>query len=146
MQALHERTDLPPRPRLCPRRVKSILIAEDDPDTAALIKAMLEEHLSLDTTTINNGALVLDQIAARRPDLLILDVSLPGLNGVDVFDLVQANPSFAEVPVLFLTATPDRARRAVGRKGIRDVMRKPFEGRALAEKVADLLGRAETVA
>jgi len=126
--------------------VKSILIAEDDPDTAALIKAMLEEHLSLDITTINNGALVLDQIAARRPDLLILDVGLPGLNGVDVFDLVQANPSFAEVPVLFLTATPDRARRAVGRKGIRDVMRKPFEGRALAEKVADLLGRAEKVA
>ena len=126
--------------------MKSILIAEDDPDTAALIKAMLEEHLSLDITTINNGALVLDQIAARRPDLLILDVGLPGLNGVDVFDLVQANPSFAEVPVLFLTATPDRARRAVGRKGIRDVMRKPFEGRALAEKVADLLGRAEKVA
>ena len=126
--------------------MKSILIAEDDPDTAALIKAMLEEHLSLDTTTINNGALVLDQIAARRPDLLILDVSLPGLNGVDVFDLVQANPSFADVPVLFLTANPDRARRAAGREGIRDVMRKPFEGRALAEKVADLLGRAETVA
>jgi len=126
--------------------VKSILIAEDDPDTAALIKAMLDEHLSIETTTINNGALVLDQIAARRPDLLILDVSLPGLNGVDVFDLVQANPSFVDVPVLFLTATPDRARRAVGRKGIRDVMRKPFEGRALAEKVADLLGRAETVA
>ena len=126
--------------------MKSILIAEDDPDTAALIKAMLDEHLSIETTTINNGALVLDQIAARRPDLLILDVSLPGLNGVDVFDLVQANPSFVDVPVLFLTATPDRARRAVGRKGIRDVMRKPFEGRALAEKVADLLGRAETVA
>ena len=126
--------------------MKRILVAEDDPDTAALIKALLEEHLSLETTTINNGALVLDEIAARRPDLLILDVSLPGLNGVDVFDLVQANPSFVDLPVLFLTATPDRARQAVGRGGVRDVMRKPFEGRALAGKVADLLGLPEKVA
>jgi len=146
LQALHERTDLPPRPRLPARRVKSVLIAEDDPDTAAAIKATLEEHLSVETATINNGALVLDEIAAHRPDLLILDVNLPGLSGVDVFDLVQANPSFSTLPVLFLTAAPDRARRAFARKGIRDVMRKPFDGRALAGKVADLLGRAQKVA
>lgn len=126
--------------------MKSVLIAEDDEDTAAVIKAMLEQHLSVDTTTISNGALVLDAIAAHRPDLLILDVNLPGLNGVDVFDLVQANPSFADVPVLFLTAAPERARRAFTRKGTRDVMRKPFEGQALAKKVAELLGRAEKVA
>ena len=125
----------------------SVLIAEDDPDTAAAIKATLEELLSLDTATINNGALVLDEIAAHRPDLLILDVNLPGLNGVDVFDLVQASPAFADVPVLFLTAAPDRARRAFARKGgVRDVMRKPFDGEALASKVADLLGRAKKVA
>ena len=51
--------------------MKSVLIAEDDPDTAAAIKATLEEHLSVETATINNGALVLDEIAAHRPDLLI---------------------------------------------------------------------------
>ena len=85
--------------------MKRVLIAEDDPDTAAAMKVTLEDRLSVTTDIVTNGALVLDQITARHPDLLILDVSLPGLNGVDVFDLVRGNARCGEVPVLFVTAT-----------------------------------------
>ena len=68
-----------------------VVIAEDDPDTAAAIRLTLEERLSVTTAVVTNGALVLDELTATRPDLLILDVSLPGLNGVDVFDLIRGN-------------------------------------------------------
>ncbi|HEV8534683.1 MAG TPA: response regulator [Candidatus Limnocylindria bacterium] len=123
-----------------------LLIAEDDPDTAAAIKAALEERLAVTADHVTNGALVLDQITATRPDLLILDVSMPGLNGLDVFDLVRGSGRLGEVPVLFLTAAPDRAREAFAQGGIRDVMAKPFDADALAARVSDLLARATKAA
>jgi DNA-binding response OmpR family regulator len=126
--------------------VKRVLVADDDPDTAAAIKATLEERLTVTVDHVTNGALVLDQITANYPDLLILDVSMPGLNGIDVFDLLRGNAAAVDVPVLFLTAMPDRAERAFARFGISDVMAKPFEGGALARRVEDLLARAAKVA
>ena len=119
--------------------MKRVLIAEDDPDTAAAMKVTLEDRLSVTTDLVTNGALVLDQITARHPDLLILDVSLPGLNGVDVFDLIRGNARCGEVPVLFVTAAPDRAREAFAHCGISDVMAKPFDVDELAARVMDLL-------
>jgi DNA-binding response OmpR family regulator len=126
--------------------VKRVLLAEDDPDTATLIRATLEERLPITVDHVTNGALVLDQFTATHPDLVILDVSMPGLNGIDVFDLLRGSPSFVDVPVLFLTATPDRAEQAFARFGVSDVMAKPFECDALVQRVDDLLARAARVA
>jgi DNA-binding response OmpR family regulator len=126
--------------------VKRVLVAEDDPDTATAIKETLEERLGITVDHVTNGALVLDQIFATHPDLVILDVSMPGLNGIDVFDLLRGNSSFLDVPVLFLTAQPDRAEQAFARFGVSDVMAKPFDCDALAERVDDLLSRVARVA
>ena len=126
--------------------MKRVLVADDDSDISALIKAMLEERLPVTVDHVTNGALVLDQITATRPDLLILDVSMPGLNGIDVFDLLRGSAPSVDVPVLFLTAVPERAEQAFARFGITDVMAKPFEGDALVRRVEDLLARAAKVA
>ncbi len=126
--------------------MKRVLVAEDDADTAAAIKLTLEERLQITVDHVTNGALVLDQITATHPDLLILDVSMPGLNGIDVFDLLRGSAPSVDVPVLFLTATPDRAEQAFARFGISDVMAKPFDGDALARRVDVLLARAAKVA
>lgn len=125
--------------------MKRVLVAEDDPDTAAAIKAALEERLPVTVDHVTNGALVLDHIAATHPDLVILDVSMPGLNGIDVFDLLRGSSSL-DVPVLFLTAMPDRAEQAFAHFGITDVMAKPFDSDALARRVDDLLARSARVA
>ena len=146
LQGLHERADLPPSSGHSVRRVKRVLIAEDDPDTAAAIKATLEECLPITVDHVTNGALVLEQLTATRPDLVILDVSMPGLNGIDVFDLLRGSASSVDLPVLFLTATPDRAEQAFARFGISDVMPKPFDADALVRRVDDLLARAARVA
>jgi len=58
---------------------------------------------------VTNGVLVPDHLTSTRPDRGILDVSMPGLNGIDVFDLLRGSASSVDVPVLFLTAAPDRA-------------------------------------
>jgi DNA-binding response OmpR family regulator len=95
---------------------------------------------------VANGALVLDHITATHPDLLILDVSMPGLNGIDVFDLLRGSASSVDVPVLFLTAMPATAEKVFARFGISDVMAKPFDADALVGRVDDLLARAAKVA
>lgn len=125
--------------------MKHVFVAEDDSDTAAAIKATLEERLPVTVDHVTNGALVLDQIMATHPDLVILDVSMPGLNGIDVFDLLRGSSSL-DVPVLFLTAMPDRAEQVFAHFGIHDVMAKPFDADALVARVDDLLARAARVA
>jgi len=126
--------------------VRRVLLAEDDPDTATAIMATLQERLPITVDHVTNGALVLDQIIARPPDLVILDVSMPGLSGIDVFDLLRGSASLDDVPVLFLTAKPDRAEQAVAGYGISEVMAKPFECDALVRRVDDLLARVATIA
>ena len=125
--------------------MKRVLLAEDDPDTATTIKETLEEGLPVTVDHVTNGALVLDQILATHPDLVILDVSMPGLNGIDVFDLLRGSAPFIDVPVLFLTAMPDRAEQAFAPFGVSDVMAKPFDCDALVRRVDGLLARAAGV-
>jgi DNA-binding response OmpR family regulator len=126
--------------------VKRVLLAEDDPDTATAITETLQERLPIIVDHVTNGALVLDQVIASPPDLVILDVSMPGLSGIDVFDLLRGSASLDDVPVLFLTAKPDRAEQAVAGYGISEVMAKPFDCDALVRRVDDLLARAATIA
>lgn len=119
-----------------------VLIAEDDPDMAALIRSILQDWLGISSEHVANGALVL-QGQGDPPDLLILDVALPGLNGIDVFDLLRGDARWANVPVLFLTAMPQRAARTVSAKGTHEIIGKPFDVDALVAKVSELLARVE---
>jgi len=116
--------------------VKRVLVAEDDPDIADALRQALTERLDVELDVVANGALVRDLVAARRPDLLILDVALPGLNGLDVFDLLRSDPRLQGVPVLFLTGLPERAETASAATGVHEVIAKPFD-------VNDLIMRAE---
>jgi len=125
--------------------VKRVLLAEDDPDTATAIKATLEERLPITVDHVTNGALVLDHIFATQPDLVILDVTMPGLSGIDVFDLLRGSASFVDLPVLFLTAVPDRAEQAFAPFGVSHVMAKPFDSDSLVSRVDDLLAHAAKV-
>lgn len=107
--------------------MKRVLIAEDDPDIADVLRQSLAERLDVETDIVANGALVMDWVTARRPDLVILDVELPGLNGLDVFDLLRSDAHWQGVPVLFLTGLPERARTANAPIGVHEILAKPFD-------------------
>jgi DNA-binding response OmpR family regulator len=115
--------------------VKRVLIAEDEPDISDALRQALTERLDVECDIVANGALVMDSVTARRPDLLILDVALPGLNGLDVFDLLRSDPRLSGLPVLFLTGLPERAETASAGSGVHEVIAKPFD-------IEDLIARA----
>jgi len=116
--------------------VRRVLVAEDEPDIADALRQALTERLDVELDIVANGALVMDSVAARRPDLLILDVALPGLNGLDVFDLLRSDPRLQGLPVLFLTGLPERAETASDATGVHEVLAKPFD-------VDDLIAHAD---
>lgn len=111
--------------------MRYVLIAEDDPDIAELLRQVLVDRLDVVTASVANGALVMDSLVARRPDLLILDIEMPGLNGLDVFDLVRNERHWQGVPILFLTAMPERAAKANAPTGVHEILAKPFDIDAL---------------
>lgn len=121
-----------------------VLIAEDDPDIARVLGEGISAELQCETDVIMNGALVPDAIAARRPDLLVLDVALPGLSGLDIFDLVRNDPQWQAMPVLFLTATPEKARTAFATTGVHRVMAKPFDVDSLLTAIREMLADPRT--
>lgn len=119
--------------------MKRVLVAEDEPDVADALRQALTERLDVATDVVANGALVMDAVTACRPDLLILDVALPGLNGLDVFDLLRSDPRLVGVPVLFLTGLPERAETASAATGVHEVLAKPFDVNDLIVRAARLM-------
>ena len=119
--------------------MKRVLVAEDEPDIADALRQALTERLDVATDVVANGALVMDAVTACRPDLLILDVALPGLNGLDVFDLLRSDPRLVGVPVLFLTGLPERAETASAATGVHEVLAKPFDVNDLIVRAARLM-------
>jgi CheY-like chemotaxis protein len=126
--------------------VKNVLIAEDDPDVSDVLRAAIIERLPVSADVVANGALVLDALAESRRDLLILDLALPGLNGIDVFDLMRSVPSWHGIPVLFITGSPEKAEHAIAPSGVHEVLAKPFEIDDLIQRVQRLVGGPEAVA
>jgi DNA-binding response OmpR family regulator len=120
-----------------------VLIVEDSPDIADLIRHYLERG-GYETDVRGSGRDAL--IAARRspPDLVVLDVMLPGMDGMQVCQALRADPPTARVPVLMLTAKGEESDRVRGLElGADDYVTKPFSPRELVARVAALLRRAD---
>ncbi len=118
-----------------------ILVAEDDPMQADLIRLYLERE-GHGVRLVHNGRHALEQVRARRPDLLVLDVMMPGLDGLDLCRVLRTE---SDVPILMLTARSTEDDLLLGLDlGADDYMTKPFSPRELTARVRALLRRAGT--
>lgn len=123
--------------------MKRILIIEDDKDIVELIRYNLEKE-RFQVFWASDGLSGLAQIRKAPPDLLILDLMLPKLPGLEVCREVRRDPSLNRLPILMLTARGDEADRVVGLElGADDYVTKPFSPRELVARVRALLRRTE---
>src|SRR6476661_925335 len=83
---------------------KAIVVVEDNEPIADLIKETLNTEPDYQAVVVNNGAQAIEVIKSVRASLILLDVGLPGLSGIEIYDLLQADPTMRAVPVVFLTA------------------------------------------
>src|SRR5262249_34893104 len=119
-----------------------ILIVEDDPDIAALVARYLDKA-GFHTTHVATGREALQAIAAGRPDVLVLDVMLPNIDGLEICRILRAHAATATLPIIMLTARAEESERIVGLEiGADDYLAKPFSPGELVARVRALLRRA----
>ena len=124
----------------------TILIVEDDPDIAALIAHFLEKA-GFGSETVSDGGRALGRAREAPPDLVILDLMLPGLSGLEVCRALRSGEKTAQVPIIMLTARGEESERIFGLDvGADDYMVKPFSPNELMARVRALLRRAAPAA
>jgi DNA-binding response OmpR family regulator len=117
-----------------------ILVVEDDPTVAEVVARYLERD-GFEVETVVDGIAAVEMVAASPPDLMVLDLMLPGLDGLEVFRRIR---SFTPLPVIMLTARGDEDDRVTGLElGADDYIGKPFSPRELTARVKSVLRRAE---
>jgi DNA-binding response OmpR family regulator len=113
----------------------SILVVDDEPDLLLL----LEEHLTQEgyqVITATTGMQAITKAREEHPDIILLDVMMPGVSGFDVCNILQDFPETASIPIIFLTAVAETKRKVMGLNlGADDYITKPFDLHELAARV-----------
>ena len=119
---------------------KRILIVDDEPDLLEMVQINLEIE-GYECIVAYDGFRALDRARKEQPDLIILDVMLPGLNGYKVCRLLKFDEKYKRIPINMLTAEAQQADRLMGEAtGANYYMTKPFDADKLLAKVKELLG------
>ena len=123
-----------------------ILVAEDDPDIGSLLEHYLRKAGFM-ATIVTSGREVMPQIKREAPDLVVLDLMLPGLDGLQVCRAIRADANTAAIPIIMLTAKAEESDRIVGLElGADDYITKPFSPNEVVARVRALLRRAHRAA
>jgi two-component system, OmpR family, alkaline phosphatase synthesis response regulator PhoP len=120
--------------------VATILVVDDEPQIVRLVRDYLE-HSGFSVLTAGDGPAALRTARTGRPDLVVLDLGLPGLDGLDVARTLRRD---GEVPIIMLTARTEESDKLVGLElGADDYLTKPFSPKELVARVRAVLRRAE---
>src|SRR5580765_4855462 len=122
-----------------------VLIVEDEADIAGLIKHTLERSGDADAHIVGSGDAALKAVADRQPDLIILDLNLPVVGGLEVCRILRSRADVPHIPIIMLTARTSEDDRVTGLEhGADDYVTKPFSLRELSARVRAVLRRGRS--
>ncbi|AHI22007.1 MtrAB system response regulator MtrA [Corynebacterium vitaeruminis] len=120
---------------------QKILVVDDDPAISEMLTIVLEAE-GFDTVAVTDGAVAVDVFHREDPDLVLLDLMLPGMNGIDICRLIRQESS---VPIVMLTAKTDTVDVVLGlESGADDYVNKPFKPKELVARIRARLRRTDT--
>jgi len=121
---------------------QTIYVVEDDSDISELIGFNLDKH-GYQVKTEKNGQKAFDLILQKPPDLVILDLNLPGMSGIEICKYMRENARTKDVPIIMLTARTQEIDKIIGFEiGADDYVTKPFSIRELLARITALLRRS----
>jgi DNA-binding response OmpR family regulator len=142
--AVQRRDGQSARARAAGSSAARVLIVEDEHDIAALIKHALERTGEFDASIVGAGDAAMRAVTERPPDLVILDLNLPVLSGLEVCRILRSQPGTAALPIIMLTARTSESDRVAGLDlGADDYVTKPFSLRELSARVRAVLRRRQ---
>lgn len=121
-----------------------VLVVDDEPNIVLSLEFLMQQA-GFDVTTALDGESALALVKQNPPDLLLLDISLPGISGFEVLEQLRSQENFKRLPIVMLTAHGREVEREKGLAlGADDYITKPFSTRQLVEKVQGLLNESAT--
>lgn len=126
---------------IMPNDVKNILCIEDEPEMIDLIRLILSRH-GFNVQGANGGREGLKKISENSPDLVLLDLMMPDIDGWEVYQQLKADEKTSEIPVIVVTAKAQNIDKVLGLHiaKVDDYISKPFSPQALLESVQRVLG------
>lgn len=117
---------------------KKILVVEDDPDIRIMVSFILRDHYEV--VLCEDGRCGIEKALQEKPDLILLDIYMPGISGLEVCKVVRDSPEIASTPIIILTAGALREEVSEGYAlGANDYIFKPFEPEELIERIEKLI-------
>ena len=121
-------------------RKKKILIADDDFTSRRLLERIVRDNFNASLQTAEDGSQALQIMIKELPDLLILDMVMPVMNGIEVLRTMKQNSRLSTVPVIACTAVADNSVvKEVLRFGIKNYIKKPIQADAVVKKISDVI-------
>lgn len=122
---------------------KNIFIIDDEEDIVELVLLNLKKN-NYEATGFYNAASFLESIKLKKPDLVILDLMLPDMDGIEICKYLRTNNEYKDIPIIMLTAKQDEIDKVIGLEvGADDYITKPFSSRELIARVKALLRRSD---
>jgi DNA-binding response OmpR family regulator len=123
--------------------MQSVLVVDDDPDILDLVSFNVS-RAGLECLAASGGDEALRIVQGRKPDLIVLDIMLPGVSGIEILKHLKLEPATRGIPVIMLTAREEEVDRILGFElGADDYVTKPFSVRELVLRIRRLLARTE---
>ena len=120
-------------------RMKTILVVDDDAMNLKMAEFILKQE-GYNVVTRESGMACLDYLKVDRPDLILLDVEMPVMTGIQTLEVIRGNEEFKNLPVMFLTASADTDTVVeAGRLGVAEYVKKPFMPQELTDRVKKVL-------
>ena len=122
-------------------RRRVVMVVEDDRPVGELLASIINDEDGYYAIHVTRPSQALEALKQIKPDLLVLDVGLPGMSGIELYDRVRQDDNLKGVPVMFETAVASEHRMAFKRRGITKVIEKPFELDEIVRTVRELAPR-----
>lgn len=116
-----------------------VLVVDDDPDICEMIAAVVEDLVGAQTITASNGVEAIDLVLQKHPDVILLDLTMPILDGYGVISQLRANPQTLTVPIIVVTADSSRGQQRAMALGANACLGKPFEDETLVQVIRQYL-------
>lgn len=130
---------------MCANRVQRILILDDEPDVTELLQYKLEQE-GYRCEVLNDPLSFVSRVREFEPDLMLLDIMMPELNGLQLCRIARSDPAMRAIPIVFLTARGEAEDRVKGLEtGADDYIPKPFNMKELLLRIANILNRCAPV-
>lgn len=120
-----------------------VLVVDDEKDIVDLLKYNLEKENEFEVMTAYNGKEALESVQNEKPDIILLDIMMPELNGFEVCKRLKSDPSNSKIPVIFLTAKENEIDEIVGLEiGADDYIQKPISPRKVIARMKSVIRRS----